>query len=51
LSETEFGQTFSSARNQTIFSTHVMLSPQNVFNLLYSISKIALPQYSRVSYK
>jgi len=48
LPETTFGQKFSSARNQTLFSTYFLLSPQKFFNLLYSISKIALPRYSRV---
>jgi len=33
------------------FSTHILLSLQNFFNLLHSISKIALSEYSRVSYK
>jgi len=51
LSEAIFGQTFSSARNQTLFSTHILVSLQKFFNLLYSISKIALSRYSRISYK
>jgi len=43
----------SSAQHETRFflSTNILLSPIIFFNLLYSISKIALPRYSRVSYK
>jgi len=51
LPETIFGQKFSSARNHSLFLTHILLNPHNFFNLLYSISKIDLPRYSCVSYK
>jgi len=33
------------------FSAHILLSLQKFFNVLNSMSKIALPRYSRVSYK
>jgi len=51
LPATIFGQTFSSARTRCFLSTSILLSLIIFFNLLYSISKIALPRYSRVSYK
>ena len=43
----------SSAQHEirSFFSIYILLSLQNVFNLLYNISKIALPRYSHVSYK
>jgi len=49
--ETNFGQNFSSARNQTLFLDAYFAVSTKFFNLLYSISKIPLPRYSRVSYK
>jgi len=51
LPEKIFGQKFSSARNHTLFLTHILLTLQNFFNQLYSISKIDLPRYGRVSHK
>jgi len=52
LSATNFGQMFSPARNQMLFlSSHILLSLIIFFNLLHSISKIALPRYSSISYK
>ena len=51
LPETIFGQKFSSARNQTLFFDPCSAVSTKFFNLLYSISKIASPRYSRVSYK
>jgi len=43
----------SSAQHETrcFLSTNILLSLIIFFNLLYSISKIALPRYSRVSYR
>jgi len=51
LPETSFGQKFNSARNHTLFWNHNQLTLQKFFNLLYSIPKIDLPRYGRVSYK
>jgi len=42
---------FSSARNQMLFYRPIAVSNNVFFKLLYNISKIALPRYSRVSYK
>jgi len=51
LPETIFGQKFSSTRNQTLFLDPYSVVSTKFFNLLYSISKFALPRYSNVSYK
>ena len=40
-----------SRKSDAFLWTNILLSPIIVFNLLYSISKIALPWYSRVSYR
>jgi len=45
LPATNFGQKFSSAHNQMLFSTKILLSLIIFFNLLYNISKIRLPRY------
>jgi len=42
---------FSSARNQMLFYRPISVSNNVFFKLLYNISKIALPRYSRVSHK
>jgi len=51
LPATIFGQKFSSARSQMLFIDQHSAVSNIFFNLLYSISKIALPRYSRVLYK
>jgi len=40
-----------STKSDAFSSTNILLSLIIFFNLVYSISKIALPRYSRVSYK
>ena len=40
-----------SKKSDAFLSANILLSLIIFFNLLYSISKIALPRYSRVSYK